>query len=229
MQRIFLAILILATMLLVASIAAFAVMWCIHAWNPSPWAICVVGGVLFAGLSFAVLPFVRRLARQPRFSMKGLLIGIAAVAIYLGTLGRWWLDCFGEHHAIQSVARVGGYVPNGSETIGRPRNALYYLIGFDPFEFDQNRMLDLTSDRAVEDLLARPQHFRHFGCLSFGRGVSSAPFARAQRLNELKNVRVVDFMSSSIDEEGLQDLVAWKTVDYLFFNSCRQVTDAGLA
>jgi hypothetical protein len=65
--------------------------------------------------------------------------------------------------------------------------------------------------------------------LSFNRGVTSVAFERAERLNELTDLTIGQFMESAVDEKGLEHVRRWTNVRNLFFNGCPNVTDAGLA
>jgi hypothetical protein len=153
--------------------------------------------------------------------------GVAAIAVLLATLGRWWLHLSYDYGAIHSVNAFGGYVEMPYEH-GRPNpNALYSWIGYDPFETD--RSLSITSDRALAEVLERPNRFADVSQLSFGRGVTSAGFVNVGRLNQLTDLRGGAFYFSPIDASGLERLSEWTNARSLFFNSCPKVTDAGLA
>lgn len=225
--------LLVAALMLVAvpviiAVVAFALMWCVHQWNWPAWAVTLVGGALFAGSEYVVWRFARQLvANRFRFSIRGMLLGMAVTAVLLASLGRWWLDFFGQHVAIRNTSRYGADVDDGRGYLGRRKNALFDWIGFDPFE--KERVLEINSDRALAEVLARPNRFSKFVLLSFNRGVTSAGFEHAERLNALPDLRVGQFMMSPIDEQGLQHLSKWTQVPELFFNGCPNVTDAGLA
>jgi hypothetical protein len=219
---------VLAATPLVALLVAFVLMWSVHQWNLPAWVVILAGGGLSAAAMYGVWRIVRRLVRDRfRFSIRAMLIGVAIVAALLATVGRWWVDFFGQHSAIRSVSMRGAYVDDGRGDLGRPKNLMFDWIGYDPFERD--RILELDTDRALEEVLDGPGRFSNFVMLSFNRGVTSAGFARAERLNQLTDVRVGQFLRSSIDDQGLQRLSQWTNVEYLFFNSCPYVTDAGLA
>jgi hypothetical protein len=222
-------VLTLAAGPLVAAAVVTAMMWCVHKWNWAEWAVVVVGGGLFIGLMFAAWRFARRMVdRRFRFSIREMFVGVAVIALLLATLGRWWLNVSHDYNAIQSVGPYGGYIEAPYPRLGQPRrNALYSWIGYDPFQTD--RELWITGDRALAEVLEQPDRFARVGQLSFNRGVTSAAFMNAARLNRLPDLRDGQFLLSVIDDSGLERLSEWTNARMLFFNGCPRITDAGLA
>jgi hypothetical protein len=202
-------------------------MWCLHEYWPE-WVVAVIGCGLFVGLMYLAWRLSRRtVERHFRFSIREMFAGIAVIAVLLATLGRWWLHLSHDYDAIHSVNAFGGYVETPYEN-GQPNpNALYSWIVYDPFE--THRGLSIGGDRALAEVLERPNRFVDVRGLSFGRGVASAGFVNAGRLNQLTDLRGGAFYFSPIDANGLERLSEWTNARSLFFNSCPRVTDAGLA
>ena len=59
--------------------------------------------------------------------------------------------------------------------------------------------------------------------------MTSAAFECAEQLNQLRNVDFGEFMMSAIDDPGTERLSHWTNLRGLFFNGCKNVTNAGLA
>jgi hypothetical protein len=227
-RNLLLGALTLAATPLAAAVVAIALMWCVHQWNWPVWMAMLVGGGLFVGLTYGAWRSVRKLVqRRFQFGIRALLFGVAVVAILLSTLGRWWLNFAQQYGAFRSVNAYGGYVHDPGQFRGQPRRAVYSWIGYDPFEKDRD--LELPNDRALFAVIERPTQFADFVQLSFHRGVTSAGFEHVDRLNQLTDLRCGEFMMSAIDGMGLRHLSGWTNVRELFFNGCKNVTDAGLA
>jgi hypothetical protein len=217
----------LAAAPVVAALVAPVLMWCLHEYWPE-WVVAVLGGGLFVCLMcFAWRLSRRTVERHFRFSIREMFAGIAVIAVLLATLGRWWLHLSYDYGAIHSVNAFGGYVEMPYDHGRENPNALHSWIGYDPFE--THRSLSITSDRALAEVLERPNRFVDVSQLSFGRGVTSAGFVNVGRLNQLTDLRGGAFYFSRIDASGLERLSQWTNARSLFFNSCPNVTDAGLA
>jgi len=215
----------LATLPVVAAVFCYALMWGTHRWNSPAWLIvCSVMAAL--SLVIAWRAARRWMASHFRFSLRGMLIAMAVVAVLLSTIGQWWLDFFGRGHAIHTAVSSGASVEDGRAFEGRPKNALYSWIGFDPF--DKAGMLEIGSDQALLKVLDRPRQFRDFTHFSFDSGTTSAGFEHAEKLNQFPNLRGGQFMGSVIDDRGLSYLRKWDRVPDLFFNGCSKITNAGL-
>ena len=58
----------------------------------------------FLALMFAAWRFIRRMVeRQFRFSIREMLVGVAAIAVFIATFGRWWLSFSHEYSALSAV------------------------------------------------------------------------------------------------------------------------------
>src|SRR5262245_35822833 len=202
-------------------------MWCAHEYWPE-WLVAVIASGLFVCLMYLAWRLSRRtVERHFRFSIREMFVGVAVIAVLLATLGRWWLHLSHDYGAIHSVSAFGAYVEMPYESGRENPNALYSWIGYDSFSTD--RILRITSDRALVEVLERPNRFADVCQLSFGRGVTSAAFVNVGRLNRLTDLCGGSFYFSMIDASGLEQLSQWTNARSLFFNSCPKVTDAGLA
>lgn len=226
-RRLLSALMMLALLPVIISIVAFVALWGLHRWGTSNWNVVLVCSSLFAGLAYGSRLLAQKVAGQPfQFSIRTLLAAFAVVALFMGTVGRWWVGFLNEQSAVDSVRAHGATVYDKGIFQGE-RNALYKWLGFDPFE--RERILELKTDSAVAEVIAQPRRFDEFVTLSFGAHVTSAAFENVERLNQLARVKTGEFLLSAIDDEGLRRLQAWTDIEELFFNGCRNVTDAGLA
>jgi hypothetical protein len=160
-----------------------------------------------------------------KFSLREMLLGIAVLALVLSTAGRWLFLTYHQQRAIQAVQFRGGSVGD-YEAGGEEKNRLYSTMGYDPFNRVQS--LIFTSDRAVEVAVEHSDQFPDIALLGFRRGVTNAGFAQAGSFNKFPELWIGEFFKSSIGDQGLQHLSQWTNVEDLFFNSCPNITDAGL-
>ena len=80
---------------------------------------------LFVGLSYIVWRGARRLTEHGfKFSLRGMLIGVAVVALLLSTVGRWLLDASRQQWAVHAVRTHGGDVDDYVESDERTHVAL---------------------------------------------------------------------------------------------------------
>jgi hypothetical protein len=211
----------LAALPLVVASIAIGLLWCVHQWNSPIWLLGLIGGSLFLGLSYAAWRVARKLTeREFKFSLRGMLIAVAVVALLLGTVGRWLLGTYHQQRAVHAVRSHGVHLDNDERTM------LHSWVGYDPFERVEG--LRVTSDPALAALIDQSDHFADITILRFRKGISAAGFEQAGKLNRFSKLGLGEFIESSIDDQGLQHLANWTNVRDLFFNGCPNVTDAGL-
>lgn len=216
----------LAALPLVVASIAFGLLWCVHQWNSPIWLLGLIGGGLFLGLSYAAWRAARKLTeREFKFSLRGMLIAVAVVALLLGTVGRWLLSTYHQQRAVYAVRSHGGHLEN-SDPSDDERTRLHSWLGYDPFERVEG--LRVASDRALAAVIDQSDHFADITILRFRKRISAAGFEQAGKLNRFSKLGIGEFIESSIDDQGLQHLANWTNVRDLFFNGCPNVTDAGL-
>ena len=104
----------LAALPLVVTVIAVALLWCVHQWNPPVWLLAVIGCGLFVGLSYIAWRVARRLTEHGfKFSLRGMLMGVAVVALLLSTVGRWLLSVSRQQWAVHAVRAHGGDLDEG--------------------------------------------------------------------------------------------------------------------
>jgi hypothetical protein len=155
-----------------------------------------------------------------------MLIGVAVIAIVLSTVGRWFLGTYRQHQALRLVSDFGGDIYEFDIRASDPRSWLYRLIGYDPFAGVQG--LEISSDEALTSAIEHAAQFNDIEILSFENNFTAAGLQHAGQFNKFPNLRVGEFMESSVDGEGLQHLAKWTNHIELFFNGCSNVTDASL-
>src|SRR5688572_2093467 len=133
---------------LIAGLVAVALAWCLHQWNTPVWLLGIVGVSLFCGGSYIIWRIARKLsAGRLAFSLRGLLIGVAIVAVLLSTVGQWLLGTYRQHHALRTLSAFGGSNYEIDVRASDPRSWLYRFIGYDPFLGVQG--LEIDSDEAL--------------------------------------------------------------------------------
>jgi hypothetical protein len=216
-------VLTLAALPLVAAVVVIGMLWCIHQWNAPVWTISVLGGSLVVGMSYMIWRVAGKLAaRELKFSLRAMLLGVALVALLLSTVGRWLLATYHQQWAVQAVQIQGGLIGEP----GEDRTVFHSWMGYDPFE--RVKSLRFSTDKALAATIERSDQFPDIALLGFGRGVTGAGFEQAGDFNKFPRLRVGEFVEASIDDQGLQHLSKWTNVRELFFNGCPNVTDAGL-
>jgi hypothetical protein len=220
-------VLTLAAMPLVAGVLGIGLAWCLHQWNTPIWQLGTAAGVLFCGISYGIWRLARKLTSgRLGFSMRAMLIGVAVIAIVLSTVGRWFLGTYRQHQALRRVEAFGGDIYEFDIRASDPRSWLYRLIGYDPFAGVQG--LEINSDEALTSAIEHADQFKDIEILSFEGNFTAAGLQQADQFNKFPNLRVGEFMESSVDGEGLQHIAKWTNHKELFFNGCPNVTDASL-
>jgi hypothetical protein len=153
-----------------------------------------------------------------------MLIGMAIFAIFLSTVGRWFLETYRQQQALRSVAASGGGVLRYDVRASDSRSWLYHWIGYDPFE--GVREIGVNTDQAQEALIARSKQFKDIEMLAFGSGITVAGYKQVGQLNKFPKLRIGEWIEELIDSDGLQHFGQWTKVRDLFFNGCPTVTDA---
>jgi hypothetical protein len=218
-------VLTLAILPLVAASIGVGLLWCVHQWDSPIWLLTLIGGVAFVGVSYAVWRAARKLTEDGfKFSLRGMLIGVAVMALLLSTVGRWMLGTYHQQRAVQAVWSHGGRLEDG--TASDERGRLHRWMGHNPFE--RVAGLSVISDAALAAAIDHSDQFADIAILRFRRGVSASGFEQAGKLNQFPKLGLGEFMESTIDDEGLAQLAKWTNVRHLFFNGCPNVTDAGL-
>ncbi|MCI0335507.1 MAG: hypothetical protein L0228_20055 [Planctomycetes bacterium] len=211
---------------LVVAGVTIALLWCAHQWNSPIWLLAIIGCGLFVGLSYVVWRVARRLTEHGfKFSLRGMLIGVAVMALLLSTVGRWLLSTYRQHLAVHVVRTHGGDLDDGVGSDDE-RTMLHSWMGYDPFAPIVD--LKVTTDQALRAAIDHLDQFADITILRFRRGVTAVGFAHAGELNKFSELGLGEFMDSPIDDQGLEHLAKWTNVRDLFFNSCPNVTDAGL-
>ena len=211
---------------LIASTVGILLLWLVHLWNLPLWILVVAGLVLTAAAAFAFWRVITFLARRRyQFSLRAILIAIAASALLLGALTHRLQKAWRQERAILRVAEHGGHDEYLFSTGGERR--LQTLLGHDPFA--EVTEMAVGGDLTLPALLEHREEFANLEYVSFGRGVTDAGLKRAGELNGFPKLRLAEFIDTPLTDEGMQHLGKWTHVRELFFNRCGNVTDAGLA
>jgi hypothetical protein len=217
----------LAAMPLVAGILGIGLAWCLHRWNTPVWVLGIASFGLVCGGYWLTWRLARKLtAGRLAFRMRAMLVGVTVVAVVMSTVGRWFLGTYRQQQALRRVVAFGGDIYEFDIRASDPRSWLYRLIGYDPFEGVQG--LEIRSDEALSAAIEQADHFADVEILSFLDNFSAAGLRHAGEFNKFPNLRVGEFMESSVDGDGLQHLAKWANHKELFFNGCPNVTDASL-
>lgn len=212
-----------------------AVVSLLYTWNPQSQTIDVALGlaalVLAVILGYAFYRTVKAAYRRRfQFSLRGLLLATAAVALLLGTLGQQVL----RYHRLHQVLDAGALFRYGSTYQSRYERQsecgwLESRLGYDPFR--QITAVDVSSDEALGNMAAHVECFSHVdGLVLSSPRITDEGLARADALVRLPRLRDVNLINcNAMTDAGLESLSRWSQVEALMINSSRGITDDGLA
>lgn len=200
-------------------------------WNLGPWLLGMGGFIAATGatiIAYRVLRFAAR--RRFQFSLRGLLLAVAVIALLIGTLGVRLFGVWNRGRAIRHLAEVGGSVEYGYEDHDSTESGPEWLqarLGYDPFGTVVSA--DCTTDRAVAALRQHAQQLPDLQHLILvGRAVTDAALENAEGFNRFPKLTLATLVNIRITDAGLQDLRNWTELRGLCINGCSNVTDEGL-
>jgi len=211
---------------IMGALVAVFLLWLVHLWNAPLWILGLVGLAVVAVAAFVLWRTMRFFARHRfQFSIRAMLIAIAAFALVLGTLGHGLRGVWRQQRAVWHVAEHGGYVRYLSDKTDR--NWLQTRFGHDPFG-DVEEMT-VRGDGAIPALLQHRKEFADLTNLLFSGGITDAGLERVGDLNRFPELRVVNLLGTKITDAGLEHLGNWTNLRVLWLNGCSMITDDGLA
>lgn len=210
-----------ACLLILASLA-----WIVLRWCPAPWVLWTIGFGLSAAVVAAVWHWWRLPAdRRFRFSLRGMLIGVMLLALWLGLIG-------GElYHGARQAAMVRELAERGvikqQFDYDERRQLVSRVFGSDPLL--QVRWICITRNQGLPAILEHADELPDLDCITFeGAGVTDAGLAHVEGLNRFPELWQGLFTSCNVTGAGLEKLTTWRTLRLLSFYDCRKVTDADM-
>ena len=203
--------------------------WLVRRWEPAPWVLWAVGlGMM--GVAVAVIWRWWRLPgeRRFRFSMRGMLIGIALFALWFGVVGTDVLRWGREAAAIAELQQHYVTTPEYYYLDYFGHGPLVRRFGYDPFAGAHD--IEILHDQGLAALLEHADDLPGLEGVNFEGGwISDAALARVEELNRLPELRFGTIARCRITDAGLERLAAWKKLEELHLYNCAKITDAGLA
>ncbi len=208
------AVSVVACLVIAATLA-----WLMRNWSPATWLLVAIG----LGMIGIVVAVVWRWWRLPverrfRFSMRGMLVGIAVFALWLGVIGvdllRW-----GQEVATVMELFDRGVVVNDMD--GR----------FDPLEPLKNvRSIEIGMDSGLPGLLGYVKDLPDLEAVNFRNGgVSDAGLNRVSELDRFPNLRSIAMDRCNVTDSGLERLANLRVLEGLYIYNCTKITGAGMA
>ncbi len=195
-------------------VIAVTLAWLMRNWNPATWLLVAVGlGMI--GMVVAVVWRWWRLSveRRFRFSLRGMLVGIAVFALWLGVIGVDLLRWGRQVTAVVQLYGQGVVLP--SATLMSP--------------FNDMTDVDVLADGGVSALCDHAGSFADLQWAEFrGGGVTDAGLTRVAELERFPKLRLVCFNNCSISDAGLERLAGWKALEVVAVHGCGKITDVGL-
>jgi hypothetical protein len=159
--------------------------------------------------------------RNVRFSIRFLLLGTAACAVALATIGIQIQEAWRQRIALAHLAQVGGYVVHD-----RP-NWLGERFGFDPFA--KVHRMDVFGNGVVPVLVQYEREFPELQGLMFGADVTDVGFDWIPKLRVFPKLDTADFLDSALTDAGMRRVGDWENLRVLNLNGCADITDDGLS
>lgn len=221
--------------LALVALVVVAISSLVYAWNLQSQAIDVALGLaalfLTVILGYAFYRTVKAASRRRfQFSLRGLLLATAVLALLLGTLGHQATRC----HHLRQVLRAGAFFRYGPTFESRYHRQtscgwLESRLGYDPFS--QITAVDVSSDEALGNMAAHVECFSHVEGLHLGSPrITDEGLAGADALVRLPRLRDVNLINcNALTDAGLESLSRWSQVEALMINSSHGITDDGLA
>jgi Leucine Rich Repeat (LRR) protein len=195
-------------------VIAATLAWLMRNWSPATWLLVAIGlGMI--GMMVAVVWRWWRLSveRRFRFSLRGMLVGIAVFALWLGVIGVDLLRWGRQVTAVVQLYGQGVVLP--SATLMSP--------------FNDMTDVDVLADSGVSALCDHAGSFADLQWAEFrGGGVTDAGLERAAELGRFPKLRSVAFTNCNITDAGLERLAEWKALEVVAVHGCGKITDVGL-
>lgn len=220
----------LAVFLAACFFVAITLIWLIWQWEPARWVVWAVG----LGMMVVAVALIWRWWRLPverrfRFSMRGMLAGMALFALWFGVVGT---DVLRWGRMSATLADLAGHGVTVEYFYHYPRDPLrdlaLRLFGFDLRE--EVQVIEIRRDQGLAALLEHAGDLPDLEAVGFyGGGISDAGLVHVEALNQFPEVRLGGFGRCMITDEGLERLTAWKGLEDLHLHNCAKITDDGLA
>jgi len=216
--------------LLAACLAVLAtVIWLLRQWEPAPWVLWAVR----LGMMGAAVALIWRWWRLPserrfRFTLRGMLIGIALFALWFGVVGTDVLRWGREAAAIAELQQHYVTTPEYYYLDYFGHGPLVKRFGYDPLAGVHN--IEIFRDQGLAAVLEHADVLPDLEGVNFEGGrISDAALARVDELNQFPELRSGGIARCRITDTGLERLTAWKRLEDLHLYNCAKITDAGLA
>ncbi len=203
---------------LAACLVVLATMvWFVRQWEPAPWVVWAVGLALVGVAAAGIWRWWRlSVERRFRFSLRGMLVGITLIALWLGVIGT-------------DLLRWGREVATVMELYDRGV-ILYEMDRVDPLTpFKKVHSIGIKADSGVPAVLGYAKDLPDLEMVYFRRGgVSDAALDRVAELDRFPNLRSVMIEQCNVSDLALERLANWSTIEVLYLLHCSKVTDAGV-
>ena len=201
--------------------------WIVLRWCPAPWVLWAIGLGLAAAVGVAIWRWWRLPAeRRFRFSVRGMLIGVTLVALWIGLIGVELLRSGRQAVVVRELAGRGAVVQyygwdDRRELVGR-------IFRCDPHF--KVRWICITRNQGLSALLEHADDLPDLDCVTFeGANVTDASLAHAEELNRFPKLSQCLFNSCQVTGAGLERLAALRTLEAVSLYDCGKVTDSGVA
>lgn len=188
--------------------------WFVRQWEPAPWMVWAVGlgliGVAAAGVwRWWRLPAERRF----RFSLRGMLVGMALSALWLGLIGSDLLRWGQEGVALMELRDRGVAI-----TVANPLAPLKKV-----------QDISVWADSGVPALVEHAEDFPDLEMVYFRRGgVSDAALESVADLACFPKLRFASLEGCNTTDRGLERLANWRALETFCLLNCSKITDAGM-
>jgi len=220
----------MAVLLVICCFVLATLVWLVFRWNPVSW---VVWGIGLSLAAVVVAPIWRwwrlPVQRRFRFSLRGMLVGVALCALWLGLAGmdllRW-----GRMRAV--LADLSGHGVTVDYYYHWPREPLVDL-SLRVFGYDLSERVVAIEIRRNQGLAALLEHADDFpdleGVNFWGPWISDTGIAGVEQINRFPNLRWGLISGCMITDSGLKRLSGCRQLEELHLHNCAKITDAGLA
>jgi hypothetical protein len=205
-------------------------------WGSWPWLLGAVGTVGAALLAYLIYRLARAAYRRRfQFSLRGLVIAVAILALLLATTGRKGIDAWQRHSLHRDLSAAGGELYQLRERRERrgvlpPHKPGWMELRLADDSAGQFDSVDLYTDAALRMMAERLDCFSHVENLILGGpGITDDGVGSAHGLGTLPRLRSLSLIEASISDDGLRLVCNWPQVETLCINGCGLLTDDGLA
>jgi hypothetical protein len=212
-------------------VVVITLVWLVRQWGAGPWVVWVVG----LGMMGAAVAVIWRWWRLPverrfRFSLRGMLVGITLIALWIGAVLGDFRQWSRKNWARWEVSYAGGGVearPERPSEYSWHRDCLFQLTGCDPLWKPYE--VYVNSDRVMSALLKSADELREIEVVYFVGPATDASLAQVDRFERFPKVWFCYVGSPSVSDGGLEHLRDCHNLRGMNLDGCTGITDAGLA